>query len=221
MLLTTEPIYLVITIYMGFVYGVLFLFFEGFPIAFQEVRGWKPQIASLPFISLAVGVTFGVFYTVYNARTTFKRHVDAAAAEGRRFEPEIRLPPMAVGAIVLPIGFFWSAWTSNPGTPWPAQVVAYAFVGFAIDLIFIQGLKYIVDVYLNVANSAISGNTFARSFFGAGFPLFAVGMYHNLGVPWATSVLGFISLAMAPVPLLFHRYGKKIRSFSKNALSDA
>ena len=40
-------------------------------------------------------------------------------------------------------------------------------------------------------------------------------MYRNLGVPWATSVLGFVALALMPVPLLFFVYGARIRKLSK------
>lgn len=65
------------------------------------------------------------------------------------------------------------------------------------------------------ANSAIAANTIVRSFMAAGFPLFALGMYHNLGVPWATSLLGFLSAALAPVPVLFWIYGEKIRKMSR------
>lgn len=67
------------------------------------------------------------------------------------------------------------------------------------------------------ANSAIAANTFLRSGFGAGFPLFATAMYHTLGVNWATSVLGFITAALFPVPILFYTYGAKIRKMSKYA----
>lgn len=65
------------------------------------------------------------------------------------------------------------------------------------------------------ANSAIAGNTFARSLVGAGFPMFATAMFHNLGVPWATSLLGFLTAALFPVPILFYIYGAKIRKMSK------
>lgn len=67
------------------------------------------------------------------------------------------------------------------------------------------------------ANSAIAGNTFVRSLAAAGFPLFATGMYHNLGVPWATSLLGFLCVAFFPVPILFYMHGKRIRAMSKFA----
>ncbi|KAJ5601533.1 hypothetical protein N7510_011067 [Penicillium lagena] len=217
-LLFTEPIYFLITIYMAFVYGLLFLFFESFPVAFAEVRGWALQIASLSFIGLAIGAVFAGLSIVYYTMTLYKRQIESTPG---LFVPERRLPPMMIGAAMLPLGMFWAGWTSQPSTPWPAQVAAYIVVGAALYIIFVQGFKYLVDVYLNVANSAISGNTFARSFFGAGFPLFSTALYHNLGVPWATSLLGFISLALAPVPVLFYMYGARIRTYSKNALADA
>ena len=65
------------------------------------------------------------------------------------------------------------------------------------------------------ANSAIAGNPFLRSLAGAGFPLFATQMYHTLGVDWATSLLGFLTIAMIPVPILFFIYGEKLRKMSR------
>jgi hypothetical protein len=40
-------------------------------------------------------------------------------------------------------------------------------------------------------------------------------MYHNLGVPWASSLVGFIGVAMIPIPYAFFVYGKRIRAKSK------
>lgn len=40
-------------------------------------------------------------------------------------------------------------------------------------------------------------------------------MYRNLGVQWATTVLGFIALALMPVPILFFICGARIRKLSK------
>lgn len=78
-------------------------------------------------------------------------------------------------------------------------------------------MSYIIDVYLMYANSAIAANSLLRSTAGAGFPLFAVQMYHKLGVPWATSLLGFLTVAFLPVPILFFIYGEKIRKMSRYA----
>ncbi|KAK4502737.1 hypothetical protein PRZ48_006163 [Zasmidium cellare] len=40
---------------------------------------------------------------------------------------------------------------------------------------------------------------------------FAAPMYHNLTTPWASSLLAFLALALAPVPFLFYKYGAKLR----------
>lgn len=82
-------------------------------------------------------------------------------------------------------------------------------------MIFLQGLSYIIDVYLMYANSAIAGNTLVRSLAGGGFPLFAAAMYHNLGVAWATSLLGFLWIAFLPYPILFFIYSARIRRMSR------
>lgn len=82
-------------------------------------------------------------------------------------------------------------------------------------MIFLQGLNYIIDVYKVNANSAIAANAFFRSWVGAGFPLFATPMFNNLGVPWAMSLLGFLCIAMIPVPILYFIYGERIRKLSR------
>lgn len=79
-------------------------------------------------------------------------------------------------------------------------------------IIFLQGLNYIIDVYKWNSASAIAANTFARSIIGAIFPLFATYMYDGLGIPWATSLLGFVCVALFPIPILFYIYGERIRA---------
>lgn len=129
--------------------------------------------------------------------------------------PEERLIPMIIGGGILPIGMFWFGWTSYPTiTPWP-QIIAAAPIGMGLMMIFLQGLNYIIDVYKMNANSAIAANTFFRSWVGAGFPLFATPMFHNLGVPWAMSLLAFLCVALFPVPIVYFIYGAKIRKLSK------
>ena len=61
----------------------------------------------------------------------------------------------------------------------------------------------------------MAANGAVRSIFGASFPLFARYIFYNLGVDWASSLLGFLSLAIVPVPIVFWRYGARIRARSK------
>ncbi len=178
-MLAQEPILLLITLYMAFIYGILYLFFEAYPVSFQEERGWNLGVGALPFLGITIGVIFGAGFVSYITKTRFARKMK----QHGHVVPEERLPPMIVGAFMLPAGLFWFAWTSSPHITWVPQVLAGIPIGMGIFMIFMQGLNYIIDCYRMNANSGIAGNTFLRSFSGAGFPLFATQMYHKLGVP--------------------------------------
>ena len=82
-------------------------------------------------------------------------------------------------------------------------------------LVFLLGLSYIVDCYGTYANSAVAASTLFRSILGAGFLLFVTGMFHNLGVSWAMSLLEFLIAALFPVPILLFIHGGKIRKLSR------
>lgn len=40
-------------------------------------------------------------------------------------------------------------------------------------------------------------------------------MYGRLGIAWASSLLGFLSLGMCAIPFVFIKYGDRIRGRSK------
>jgi hypothetical protein len=76
-------------------------------------------------------------------------------------------------------------------------------------------LNYLIDTFAKYSASAIAANTFLRSIFAAVFPLFVNPMFHNLGIAWASSILGFIAVALIPIPYLFYIYGPTIRQRGK------
>jgi len=163
-MLVLEPILILITIYLALIYGITYLLFEAFPISFQEQRGWNNGVGALPFLSITVGVIIGVTIITWVTKTRFARKLKKHG----KVVPEERLPPMIVGAALLPIGLFWFAWTSSPDITWVPQVLAGIPIGCGILMIFMQGLNYIIDVYLMYANSALAANTLLRSLAGAG-----------------------------------------------------
>jgi len=75
--------------------------------------------------------------------------------------------------------------------------------------------NYIVDAYQVFAASALAASSCSRSLFGAILPFAAAPMFDKLGVAWACSLLGFVSLVLGLVPFAFLRYGDKIRANSK------
>ena len=75
--------------------------------------------------------------------------------------------------------------------------------------------NYIVDAYQVFAASALAASSCSRSLFGAILPFAAAPMFDKLGVAWACSLLGFVSLVLGLVPFAFLRFGDKIRANSK------
>ncbi|KAL5046760.1 hypothetical protein BDW71DRAFT_197409 [Aspergillus fruticulosus] len=211
-LFTTQPILALLTLYQSFVYGVLFLFYQTYPIAFGEDRKWSTSLKYMPLLAIIVGVFAGSLGIIITNQVYTRHH--SHAPDGT-YIPESRLPPMIVGGIMVPIGIFWFAWTASPtAVSWASPICASVVTGCGMYLLFIQGFNYIVDCYTSMANSAMGVNGSMRSVFGAVFPLFASQMVHTLGVAKTTSILGGVCVALVPVPVCFWYWGERIRAWS-------
>ncbi|KAF9520872.1 hypothetical protein BS47DRAFT_1357256 [Hydnum rufescens UP504] len=209
-----EPMLFAITMYLAFAYGCLYLLFEAYPIVFQEGHHFKAGIAGLMFLPLLVGSAIGCLMTLVYYDPQYNALCDQYAPNP--VPPEARLPSCIVGGVFLVISFFWFGWTSYPSISYWSPMIAGGAFGLGMQLIFLSLINYIVDVYLSVAASALAVTVIVRSVFGAGFPLFARQMYNKLNPRWASTLLGFITLLLVPIPILFVRYGPYLRSKSKN-----
>ncbi|KAI0123872.1 major facilitator superfamily transporter [Xylariales sp. AK1849] len=216
-LLFTEPIVLLTSLYMAIVYGTLYMMFAAFPIVFQQQRGWSPGIGGLAFLGVAVGMLFAVSYSMYDN----KRYAKILEARGGTALPEARLPTGMIGSVLLPIGLFWFAWTNGTNIHWIVPITASGFFGAGLVLVFLSFINYLIDSYSIYAASVLAANSVLRSLFGAAFPLFTTNMYRNLGIHWASSVPAFLALACLPFPFLFYKYGESIRLRCKFAAEAA
>ena len=212
-MLLTEPMVTCVAFYASFVYAILYLTLQVFPIVFQEGRKWSPVVGSLPFLGMFVGILFSTGINLGNQ----PRYIRKCRASNGKPVPEARLPPLAIGACFMVAGLFWFGWTAAPKYPWESSVVAAAFIGGGFNIIFQQCINYLVDVYGLYAASATAANTFLRSILAAALPLAARPMYHSMGIGPATSVLGAVAAALLPVPFIFMKYGLILRKKSKFA----
>ncbi|KAJ7674080.1 MFS polyamine transporter [Mycena polygramma] len=213
-MLAGEPILVLVTLYLSLVYGVLYGLFEAFPIIFIEKRGFTIGQNGLIFLGVGIGTTFGALLNVY-----LGRNYPQLIKHWRGFPPpEERLIGGMVGSFAFVIGIFWLGWTGQyPSIPWYVPGLSTVVVGMSVCMIFISFLSYLVETYLMYSASAFAANTFIRSLVAAGFPLFTVQMFTNLGVHWASTILGGVGLLLLPSPFLFYKYGARIRANSKFA----
>jgi multidrug resistance protein len=212
-ILVTEPILISLSLYMAFVYGVLFIDFTAYPIVFQKTRGWSLSISGLSFLGIGLGMVLAAALSPLVNRI-YAYYVRKLGEPGS-IQPEARLPHLIIAAWLLPLGLFWFGWTALPPTPWQWSIVAGVPFGFGLVMLFLGITAYLTDCYSEYSTSALAACALLRSLFGAGFAVFAESMYESMGTPWATSVLGFVALALALLPPFFYRYGARIRSVSK------
>jgi MFS transporter, DHA1 family, multidrug resistance protein len=205
----TELILVILTVYLTFVYGTLYLSYQMFPISFRQ-RGWSSVSSNLPFGAVALGIlaAWGLF-SMFTLTWYRRKRVRQGAT------PEDRLPPMILGGAILPGALLWFGWSES--VHWMSQACACFFVGMSLQLIFMAGVVYIVDVYGANSNCAMSIQVVFRSLAAASFPLWSPPMYRNLGVPWSATLLACVAALLLPFPLLFMRVGPRVRHNSKYA----
>lgn len=213
-LLFTEPIIFLLSIYMAFIYGLLYLFLTAYPIVFQRIHGMNPGVGGLPYFGMIIGQLFAGAYIIM-IQPAYIRKLEK---NNGVTVPEWRLPPVIIGGAVFAAGLFVFAWTGyKKEIHWIAPTLSGLLTGFGLLTIFLQSFNYLIDAYLMFAASAIAANTLLRSIAGAVFPLFATQMFDAMGVNYAGTLLGGVAVLLVPIPAAFYYYGGKIRARSAYA----
>ncbi|KAF9459570.1 MFS general substrate transporter [Collybia nuda] len=216
--IVTEPIVLLLAIYISIVYGTLYALFSAFPIVFQEHRGFTPGQGGLAFLGVGFGITLGIgSQSIQNQ--IYWRVLDKSSTG--RAPPEARLHTAIMGGVFVPVGLFWFAWTSTPPIHWIVPILAGVPFGAGVAQILQSLTTYLMDTYNIYFASAIAATIVMRSFCGAAFPLFSPTMFNSLGDKWAMSLFGFLAVGCMPIPMLFWKYGWWLRERSRFAYKDS
>lgn len=214
-LLFTQPIVQVLSLYIGYVYGVLYLVLANFPLLWQNKYGESTSIAGLNYISLGLGFFIG---TQIAAQTADKIYKNLKAKNDGVGRSEFRVPLMFPGAVMVPIGLLIYGWSAQYKTFWLVPNIGTMIFAAGNQLVFQNCQTYIVDSYTRFAASAIAATTVFRSLGGFAFPLFAPAMYQALGYGWGNTVLAFAGIVIGfPAPCLLWWYGESMRKKSKFA----
>ncbi|KAJ5780041.1 Major facilitator superfamily domain general substrate transporter [Penicillium paradoxum] len=201
------------SLYLALAYAIFYLYFQAYPIIFQGIYNMSPGVSGLMFLPIGIGAVLACFvflwYDGYLARAK------ARNASWTFIEEYRRLPLACIGGPLYVISLFWVGWTASPNIHWVVPFLSGIPFGMGYLLIFMAMLNYLTDAYETLSASAQSAASCTRSILGAVLPLAAKPMFNRLGVPWACSLLAFISLAVSIIPFAFIRYGDRIRANSK------
>ncbi|KAL4940195.1 hypothetical protein BDV06DRAFT_213666 [Aspergillus oleicola] len=214
-MLVSEPIILFSSMFLAFVYALVFFYFQAYPIIFPEVYGFSIKTTSLAFLPLGLGAASTALSAIL-WDSIYEKALTRNKTWFLPFNPEgHRLPISCIGSISLSVALFWLAWTATPTVHWIVPVISGFFFGFGYQSIFTSLTIYITDAYKIYSASALAASVITRSVLGATLPIAAKPMYAALGVGWATSLVGFVSLACLPIPYVLLFKGYLIRERSK------
>ncbi|KAI6090601.1 MFS multidrug transporter [Hypoxylon rubiginosum] len=205
-LLFTSLILFLMSLYVGVVYGYLYLVMTTITSVFEDTYQFSSSVVGLSFLGLGLGCVIGVFV----CRSTLDLWV-RRKSKTAEMRPEQRLPPVIFGGFILPVGLFMYGWTAEAHVQYMAPIIATGILGVGLVSTTIPVRSYLVDAFGIYSASAIAGCAVFRNLGGTFMPLAGPPLYQRLGLGWGNSVLGFIALAFIPVPLLLMRYGEALR----------
>lgn len=208
----TEPVLFCTNVYIAYLYGIMYCFFEAFPLALQERHGFSKGAMGLGFVGGYVGaaITF-VLFCIYNLKLVIPRF------KQNKWKPEYRMEVVFVGSLLFPISIFLFGWTSFESVHWIVPIIGFGLFVPAGFLLFQGFLAYLGENFPRYLASAYASNGLFRAAVGGAFPLFAKQMFHRLTLQGGCSLLGGLALLLIPITFLFYKYGSKLRTISKHA----
>ncbi|KAJ7138524.1 major facilitator superfamily domain-containing protein [Mycena crocata] len=217
--LAKEPALAFANIYLGFVYAIFYLWFEAFPLVFNDIYHFNQGISGLPFLAFIVSgsITYTV-YCLYQKYHIAPRYARAEAAN-TEMAPEIRLEIGLMASIFIPTSVLIFGFSSKPSVHWIVPIIGAALYLPGIFLNFQSILMYVTSAYPAYGASVLAGNDFFRSAIASVFPLFGRAFFTNLGLGPGSALLAGISFLLMPVFWLLLKYGHVLRQRSKYAHS--
>ena len=213
-LLFTEPIVFCAAVMSAVAFGLIYLFGEAAPIIYGTF-GFDAQHSSLSFIPIAFGLLLGIPVRFYDQRIFRQRQ-----QQRKTLQPEDKLAGFVLAVPALAVGLWWFAWTIPPLVPhvhWIASMLSLIMLGFATNEFDCVLAGYLGDSYTIFSASAFAAMCFLRASFSAAFPLFARQLFTDLDANVGASILAACATVFCLCPILFYRYGQRLRRASKFA----
>lgn len=211
--LTTEPIVMYFGVWIGFLWSTVFLSIGAVPIAFGTAYGWTQQQSSIVLLVLALGGCLGLVLNFWQ-EAVYARAVQRYNGEP---PPEIRLYSCCIGAVIVPIGLFIYAWGAQSHVHPAVPIVGLVIFATGVFPIYLGVFVVLAGIYGRYASSALAAQSWLRNTGAAVSPLWTPAMYHNLGAPYATTILACIAAVLGTCPFVLLFFGPQLRARSRVA----
>ncbi|KAK9359552.1 major facilitator superfamily domain-containing protein [Lipomyces starkeyi] len=217
-IMATEPIIVLMALYITVLYIVQFTFLDGYTFIFKDVYGISQGLTNICFLGIYIGTLLPGFL-IYPIYRITKNDLAKVQAQGRRdLDPEVRLWfGMLGGSISIPVSLLWMGWTDYTSVNIWSPLIASTLFGYGMLCIFLMVYMYVIDSYEIYAASALTLVTFMRYLLSGVMTVVGIPFYRNVGTHWTLTVMACISALLVPLPYVFYKWGNTIRSYSKHA----
>lgn len=100
---------------------------------FEGRYHFSPGLVGLSYLGIGIGLLCGL--AIFGGSSDFILKRQSAKGE---MKPEYRLPPMIVGAWLLPIGLLWYGWSAEKHAHWIVPIIGMSFVGLGLIAAFVS-----------------------------------------------------------------------------------
>ncbi|KAI3393219.1 hypothetical protein diail_4546 [Diaporthe ilicicola] len=209
-LLIRSPILLVISIFVALIFGTMYLLFTTFTGVFEGQYGFSTAMSGLVYLGTGVSLILALFtFHAFNGRLLQSRmRTDGVTTP----EPEYHLLFMIYFSPFVGLGLFMYGWTTYYQVHWMVPIIGTVLIGYGAFFVIMPAQLYLVDLFgSEAAASALGANNLLRFIFSPFLPLAGPPLYETLGYGWGNTLLGFLALAFVPFPVLFYKFGKRLR----------
>ena len=207
-ILFTQPIVLTMAIYQAILFGTTYSLYTNFQSIYGSLYGFNTTQVGLMYLGPGLGFMIAVWFIVPKIDTVYNHLSEKNDGNAK---PEFRLPLANIGAVLIPLSLFWFAWTVEYEVHWTVPLLSTVFFGLGQITILNTVQNYYIDSFSKYAASAIAAGAVFRSIVGGILPLGAPALFEKVGYGWGISVFAFMAVALSPAPLLFYRFGERVR----------
>ncbi|KLO12037.1 MFS general substrate transporter [Schizopora paradoxa] len=214
-MLLREPIALGSAVWLTLGSALVYLYFEIFPLLFLEKHNFSLEDAGLPFFSLLIGFPLAVVISAISSRILLPKRIPYLQPKNADpNDPETHLKNSIIACLLMPISLFWLAWSSGTNVHWIVPTLSGIPIACSLIMLMLSFVTYTLHTYTIFSNSANACNSFMRSFGSFALAISSHKIVSSLGFNWGVSLFGFLSFGLLPIPIIFLRYGKRLRSRS-------
>jgi MFS transporter, DHA1 family, multidrug resistance protein len=218
-MLCTEPIVLMITLYLGLNFGLVFQWFVTVPVALGDAYHFTGRQAGMAFLSAVGGAVLALVHCSALEALVLapgKRRATGDAS-GLTVAPiERRLVSAMFGGTLAAGALFWVSFTVSPTISPYIPILGTGLYVWGNAMVLIALISYLFDAY--PASSVLSALTVAACFrlLCAGvLPLFILDIIQSLPKGWTFSTFGGISALFLAFPIILYVFGPTLRARSK------